>query len=126
MKVLVAICTYNRATLLEQTLERFTAIRQPAPDTWRMVVIDNNSRDATPEVVRRFAERLPLDYRFEPKQGLSNARNAAVDYAAAWGADYIVWTDDDVIVEDTWLTAYLDAFRTYPAAAVAYFGERDR
>ena len=122
MKILVAICTYNRAHLLQQTLEQLTRLQAPQVQDWRLVVIDNNSRDATPEVVRRFTDRLPLDYRFEPRQGLSNARNAAVDHATAWGADYIVWTDDDVVVDADWLAAYVVAFRQYPLAAA--FGGR--
>jgi Glycosyl transferase family 2 len=36
--------------------------------------------------------------------------------------DYIVWTDDDVLVDAGWLTAYVEAFRRWPEAAV--FGGR--
>jgi GT2 family glycosyltransferase len=56
---------------------------------------------------------------FEPRSGLSNARNRAM--AAARG-EYIVWTDDDVVVGAGWLTAYAEAFRRWPDAVV--FGGR--
>lgn len=46
-----------------------------------------------------------------------NARNRGV--AAAKGA-YIIWTDDDVLVESGWLAAYVSAFSRYPA--VSLFG----
>jgi GT2 family glycosyltransferase len=36
--------------------------------------------------------------------------------------DYIVWADDDVVVDAGWLTAYVEAFRRWLDAAV--FGGR--
>jgi glucosyl-dolichyl phosphate glucuronosyltransferase len=45
----------------------------------------------------------------------SRARNRAV-YAAR--GDYLVWTDDDVVVDPNWLAAYVAAFRRRPEAAV--------
>jgi hypothetical protein len=50
----------------------------------------------------------------EAKQGLSHARNAAL--AASSDADYIIYTDDDVEVSETWLSAYLEAFAMFPEA----------
>jgi glycosyltransferase involved in cell wall biosynthesis len=51
---------------------------------------------------------------FEPRQGLSHARNRAV--AAARG-EALLWTDDDVLVEPDWLTEYVKAARDWPAAS---------
>ncbi len=53
----------------------------------------------------------------EPKQGLSHARNRAV--AEARG-DWILFTDDDGLVERGWLSAFWEAFRLHPDAA--FFG----
>jgi glycosyltransferase involved in cell wall biosynthesis len=64
-----------------------------------------------------FAGRLPLRLISQPVPGLSNARNAAV--AAATG-EYMVWTDDDVLVESNWLRAYEAAFLAHPE--YAFFG----
>src|SRR5262249_23150997 len=32
--------------------------------------------------------------------------------------DYIVWTDDDVVVDPSWLAAYIEAFRRWPEAVI--------
>jgi GT2 family glycosyltransferase len=54
---------------------------------------------------------------FEPQQGHSNARNCAL--AEARG-EYILWTDDDVLVDSKWVAEYLRAINKYPDAA--FFG----
>lgn len=112
--VTVAICTWNRAGLLRQALEQLTKLVLPATTTWELIVVDNNSPDDTAAVIRSFEDRLPLRALFEPEMGLSHARNAAV--RAARG-EYIIWTDDDVLVHPDWLAAYCAAFDRWPEAA---------
>jgi glycosyltransferase involved in cell wall biosynthesis len=82
---------------------------------WEVVVVDNGSTDDTPGVLKSFAGRLPLRNVVETRRGHSPARNRAVDTA---NGDYLLWTDDDVIVEPGWLAAYADAFARWPQAAV--------
>jgi glycosyltransferase involved in cell wall biosynthesis len=118
MKLVVAICTYNRAGLLRQTLRRMSEIRTPVSADWEIVVIDNCCTDETEQVVREFAAILPVISRAEPKPGLSNARNAAVAGAADRGATHIVWTDDDVLPDEDWLAAYETAFGVHADAAI--------
>jgi glycosyltransferase involved in cell wall biosynthesis len=91
----------------------------PPPVPWELVVVDNGSTDNTGEVVESFRGRLPVRPEREHRAGLSHARNAGVLSARG---DYIVWTDDDVLVDPNWLTAYAAAFRRWPEAAV--FGGR--
>jgi glycosyltransferase involved in cell wall biosynthesis len=86
---------------------------------WELIVVNNNSTDHTDAVIAEYRDRLPLRRQLEPLQGHSNARNRAI--AAARG-EYIVWTDDDVIVGARWLAAYAEAFRRWPDAVV--FGGR--
>lgn len=119
MFVTVAICTRNRAASLSRTLRSLSEIPKPAGLDWELIVVDNGSTDATASTCEEFAKILPLRRVFEQRPGLSNARNAAV--AAARG-HYVVWTDDDVVVGRNWLFAYVEAFRTWPDAAV--FGGR--
>jgi len=118
MFVTVAICTLNRAESLRRTLASL-AMRVGGDLAWELVVVNNNSTDHTDAVIAECRERLPLRREFEPLQGHSNARNRAI--AAARG-EYIVWTDDDVIVGAGWLAAYAEAFRHWPDAVV--FGGR--
>ena len=117
MYVTVAICTWNRAKLLDQTLSEMQKLRIPEGVGWELLVVNNNSTDETDEVIARHSGRLPIRRLVEPKQGLSNARNCAV--AAAQG-ELILWTDDDVLVDPEWLAEYVRAARAWPDAA--FFG----
>jgi glycosyltransferase involved in cell wall biosynthesis len=82
---------------------------------WELIVANNHSTDETEQVLDLMASRLPLRRVFEPEPGLSHARNAAVRHATG---DYIVWTDDDVMVDKDWLRAYERAVKRWPDAAV--------
>ena len=115
MLITLAICTLNRAESLRRTLNSLAAMRVPDDLEWEIVVVDNGCTDHTDDVIAAFAGRLPIRREFEPQRGLSRARNRAVDAARG---DYIVWTDDDVIVDAGWLAAYTEAFRRWPEAAV--------
>ena len=115
MSVTVAICTFNRAESLRRSLKSLAAMRVPSGLSWELIIVNNNSTDHTDDVVEEYRDRLPLRREFEPRPGLSNARNRAIDIAKG---EYIVWTDDDVVVDAGWLTAYVEAFRRWPDAAV--------
>jgi glucosyl-dolichyl phosphate glucuronosyltransferase len=115
--ITVAICTWNRADLLDQTLESMRALIIPAGIGWEVIVVNNNCTDRTDEIIAKHAGALPLRRLFEPNPGQSNARNCAV--ADAEG-DLLVWTDDDVIVDAEWLTHYVCAAQAFPRSA--YFG----
>jgi glycosyltransferase involved in cell wall biosynthesis len=115
MRITVALCTRNRAASLAQALGSMAAMRRPEGLDWRLIVVDNGSTDGTPEVVAGFADRLPARCIKEPRAGLSHARNAAV---AAADGDYLVWTDDDVLVDVGWIGAYAQGFARFPQAAV--------
>jgi glucosyl-dolichyl phosphate glucuronosyltransferase len=117
MHITVAICTWNRADLLDQTLSAMHELRQLADLEWELLVVNNNCTDHTDEVLSRHARGLPLRRVFEPVPGLSNARNCAV---AAAAGDLVVWTDDDVLVDPAWLSAYRVAAQAHPAAS--FFG----
>jgi glycosyltransferase involved in cell wall biosynthesis len=117
MRITVAIATWNRAKLLDQTLESFHRLRVPAGTRWEAIVVDNNSTDDTQTVIARHAKSLPLRGVFEPTQGVSYAKNRAV---RATTGDLMLWTDDDVILDEGWLAAYHDAALAWPKAS--FFG----
>lgn len=105
MDISVIICTYNRSYSLDRVLGQLAEQRPPIGLAWEIVVVDNNSTDDTPDVVRRFAQQHPnLDVRyvFEPSQGLSFARNRAVREAKG---EMIAFTDDDVFLDAGWVGA---------------------
>jgi glycosyltransferase involved in cell wall biosynthesis len=115
MLVSVAICTWNRADMLAQTLERFTRLEVPPGVDWELLVVNNNCTDHTDAVLAQFERRLPLRRVHEPTPGQSFARNRAIEEARG---EYLLWTDDDVQVEPAWLVAYAAAFRRWPEAGV--------
>lgn len=115
MRVSIAICTWNRQELLRQTLEEMTHLESPEGVEWDILVVNNNCTDQTDEVLASFADRLPIRRLFQPAPGLSNARNLI---GVAFEGDYVVWTDDDVLVGPEWLSEYVAAFRRWPDASV--------
>jgi glycosyltransferase involved in cell wall biosynthesis len=102
MNVSVIICTYNRSESLAKTLASIARSQVPDSIQWEVLIVDNNSRDATRCVVAEFCRRDPLRirYLFEPKQGKSHALNAGIQAARV---EILAFTDDDVTVEPTWL-----------------------
>lgn len=86
---------------------------------WELVIVDNGSTDRTCDVVESFKSKLPIRAIIEENPGQSNARNAGIREAVG---KYIVWTDDDVLVDPNWLLSYVAAVRQWPDAAV--FGGR--
>ena len=100
----VLICTYNRASYLASTLDSIARTPANPGFSWNVMVVDNNSSDATRQVVetRGAGYPVPLRYLFEGRQGKSNALNAGMDAARA---AIIVFTDDDVQVAPDWLDA---------------------
>jgi glycosyltransferase involved in cell wall biosynthesis len=113
----VAICTRNRCRALERTLRSLAQLELPASLSWEVLVVDNGSDDDTARALASAATTLPLRAVTESTIGLSHARNAAIAHARG---DYILWIDDDVIVDGQWLRAYHEAFLQWPEAA--FFG----
>ncbi len=75
-----------------------------------MVVVDNNSTDATADVLARHVGRLPfpLVLAAETRQGKSFALNTGL---ARTTGDIVALTDDDVIPDAGWLEGIARAFR---------------
>ena len=117
----VLIPTYNRAALLDETLQSLRGLRVRPGRSWNVIVVDNNSSDETRAVVERQAQdfAVPLRYLFEGKQGRSSALNAGI--AAADGA-IVAMTDDDVRVDEGWLDAACATLLGQADPSIAYAG----
>src|SRR5262249_52705605 len=102
MDLSVVVCTYNRSTSLRRTLAALEAQEVPPGLAWEIVIVDNNSSDDTRAVVDAFgtACSIPVRYAFEPRQGLSFARNTGVAHAKG---EILACTDDDCRPEPTWI-----------------------
>ena len=79
MRVSVAICTWNRAKLLDQTLSRMHQLLIPRGVTWELIVVNNNCTDETDEVLAEHARRLPLRRMYEQTPGKSHALKRFAD-----------------------------------------------
>ncbi|HET7596616.1 MAG TPA: glycosyltransferase family A protein, partial [Burkholderiales bacterium] len=108
----VIVCTHNRCEKLARSLDAIGAATAPAGVDVEIVVVDNNSRDATPRVVEAFAGRspAPVRYAFEAAQGLSYARNRGVREARG---SVFANTDDDCVVDPDWLVEIWREFETH-------------
>jgi len=113
----LCICTYNRARQLREALARVAALNIPADLEYEVVLVDNNSTDTTPNVVREASTTLPIRSVRELRPGVAWARSAA---AASARADLLIWLDDDVLVEPDWALHYIRSAREYPSAG--FFG----
>jgi len=114
MDISLIICTYNRADSLNETLNSL-ANQSYEKKNWELIIVDNNSPDHTKEIVNSFHDKFPnLIYQFEKKQGLSFARNTGINLAHG---EIIVFTDDDVLPESSWLEKIKINMEKYHCAA---------
>ena len=101
MKLDVIVPTYNRSSLLRNTLE--SLLRAPVPPGLQVaiIVVDNNSKDDTATMVKTMQQdaALPIVYVQETKQGLSHARNAGI---AVGDGNLVGFLDDDEEIEQAW------------------------
>jgi L-malate glycosyltransferase len=95
----VLLATKNRAAILQETLESFCRLQEPASG-WKLVVADNGSTDQTPAVLASFADRLPLGTISERTGGKNSALNAGLGLIEG---DLTVLTDDDIFPHQDWL-----------------------
>lgn len=119
----VAICTYNGAKRLPKVLEHLRNQVGTDDIRWEVIVIDNNSRDNTERVVQSYQAKWPqtsfLKYCLEPKQGLANARQRAVEEAQS---QLIGFIDDDNLTQPNWVAAAYTFAQAHPEAGV--YGSR--
>jgi GT2 family glycosyltransferase len=114
----VIIPTYNRAPLLERSLESLTEQTLPR-DALEVIVIDDGSSDWTQSVCTKLADRLPLRYFRIENSGISAAKNLGV-FAAQ--APLLLFFDDDDIADPGLLEAHVEAHRKHPDENVAVLG----
>lgn len=108
-KVSVVICAYNAADTLEDCLTSLEELTYPNVE---VILVNDGSRDQTPEIARRHAGVRVIDI---PNGGLSAARNIGI--AEATG-EIVAYTDADVRVDPDWLTYLVQPMLTSSVAGV--------
>ncbi|MEO0870260.1 MAG: glycosyltransferase, partial [Cyanobacteria bacterium J06642_11] len=102
----IAICTYNGAQRLPAVFEHLKQQLGTQGIRWEILVIDNNSSDATADVVNQYQQNWPtespLHYLFEKRQGAAYARQLAMKTARS---ELVGFLDDDNLPNEHWVAA---------------------
>jgi glycosyltransferase involved in cell wall biosynthesis len=113
-----AITTYNRARWLTHSLPRLIDAARPFGGRVEVVVCDNTSTDATPDVVARFAGTPGFSSRRNPAN-LGMLGNLGATTRATTGAYVWVMGDDDLIIDGA-IEAVLSGLEAHPDVEMAY------
>jgi succinoglycan biosynthesis protein ExoM len=107
IEIAICICTFRRPDGLARALRSLAsqALVSIRPENVAIIVIDNDREQTASEVCSRseHARLFSLRYIQAPQRGLSNARNVSLDGAAACGARFIAFIDDDQTADPAWL-----------------------
>jgi glycosyltransferase involved in cell wall biosynthesis len=109
--VSVIIPAWNSAECIRSCLDAVIA-QDLGEDQIEIIVVDNGSSDATPDLVRSYPSVVLLS---EPEPGSYRARNRGLERARG---HYVAFTDSDCIPASDWLSTGLAAARRAPAAGV--------
>ena len=107
MRLTIIIPTKDRAGTLGELLESIRRLRDLAETRPEIIVADNNSQDETRAIAERFAASLPGQIKIirVTKPGKSATLNEALRLASG---DYVAFLDDDVVVDQNWLSSLED------------------
>jgi glycosyltransferase involved in cell wall biosynthesis len=100
MTLSVVIATKDRAALLDDALGSLRAQADAPP--FEIIVVDNGSNDATPEIVRKHG----AEYAFVAEPNRGKARNAGIVRATG---EIVLFVDDDVVTPPHFLAAHAKA-----------------
>jgi glycosyltransferase involved in cell wall biosynthesis len=101
----IIIPAFNEADELPRTLAAARAAMDTLAQTGELIVVDNNSTDATAQVARQHGADQVV---FEPFNQIARARNAG--YKVSTG-QYLVFIDADTRISPPLLAASLEALR---------------
>ena len=98
--IVVVVVTWNS---LRETLACLTALRRLVYGNYRVALVDNGSRDGTPEAVRRYFPEVHVIAN-STNAGYVRANNQGIAWGLARGADWVLLLNNDVAVEPETLT----------------------
>jgi glycosyltransferase involved in cell wall biosynthesis len=97
-KISVIIPTYNRAHLLNRTIQ--SVLNQTFHDL-EIIIVDDASTDGTEELIKNFNDSRILYFRHEKNKGGSATRNTGIKHASG---EFVAFLDSD----DEWLPEKLE------------------
>lgn len=109
-RVTIGVATRDRTDSLARCLDSLLESDYPRA---QIVVVDSAPADnATASLVaERYRDRVT--YLLEPRPGLAIAHNRILEIA---NTPIVAFTDDDVVVDEHWVTALVAAFQQHPEA----------
>ncbi len=92
--VSVVIPAYNEASYIDRLLD---ALSGQSHSSFEVIVSDAESKDSTPDVVKRYTDKLELTFIQSPPKGPSNGRNIG---AAKARGEWLLFLDADNDIDD--------------------------
>ncbi len=124
-KPLISICipTHNRSDYLKEAIK---VVLSQKYENYEIVIVDDGSTDNTKEVVESFNSKK-IKYIYKKNSGAPDTRNRCIDEA---NGDFILWLDDDDLLAENSINAYVQLLHNYPDADIIYgelksFGKSD-
>lgn len=121
-RVSVVVPCFNQSEYLEETIE---SVLGQTFRAYEIVIVDDESTDATPEVARALAERYPwapIRILRQRNTGLPGARNAGI---AVSRGEYVLPLDADDLIGSTFLERCVAALDERPDLSIAYGGQQN-
>lgn len=116
MDVSVVVPTYDRGAALAETLAALGRCDYAA-DRWEAIVVDDGSNEDIGAIVERESERsgVRVSYLRQENSGPAAARNRGASEARG---EFLIFIDNDIIVERDFLRRHIETLRTYPGCWV--------
>ncbi len=114
----LVIPTYNGAKRLPSLLDSLLAQTDLDPLCWQVIVVDNNSTDATSQVLKEYQQtwtssttNSSIEYVLETQQGAAFARQRGMQLAKS---ELVGFLDDDVVPASDWIASAYQFGLTHP------------
>lgn len=108
-KISVCIPTFNRADLIEQTLQ---SVVNQTVKPYEVIIIDNASTDNTYEIVEKYFKYGFKYIRNKKNIGMAGNLNKCIKYASA---DYFTFLPSDDLIAPTWYEEWTQVIKKYPS-----------
>ena len=114
MKVSVFICTYNRGSLIYNTLKRIIEDQTRLPD--QIIVVNGGGENDCSKTLAYWKTQFEDLKEIKTQNiNLSTSRNIGLPYCEG---EIIIQTDDDAAPFPDWIEKHVDAHKNYPTAGV--------
>lgn len=106
--VSIVVPTYNRRDSLLRTLNSLKT-QSLSADNYQVIIVDDGSVDGT-DTILEHSFPFSLCYQYQANSGDAKARNTGARVA---GTEYIIFVDDDIVLHQDCLMAFLDTLRSH-------------